>query len=83
MNKTHPSELKKYRIQKYRKKMDKEMDLNLNRNRRVSGVLRGFDPFTNMVKISVIKALEPSSNSRFGCCASPFNFVDFIDFSSL
>ncbi|CAJ0593220.1 unnamed protein product [Cylicocyclus nassatus] len=41
MSKTHPSELKKY--------MDKEMDLKLNGNRRVSGVLRGFDPFMNMV----------------------------------
>ncbi|VDM57838.1 unnamed protein product [Angiostrongylus costaricensis] len=41
MSKTHPPELKKY--------MDKEMDLKLNGNRRVSGVLRGFDPFMNMV----------------------------------
>lgn len=41
MSKTHPPELKKY--------MDKEMDLKLNGNRRVSGILRGFDPFMNMV----------------------------------
>lgn len=41
MSKTHPPELKKY--------MDKEMELRLNGNRRVSGVLRGFDPFMNMV----------------------------------
>ncbi|KAK6017250.1 LSM domain protein [Cooperia oncophora] len=41
MSKTHPPELKKY--------MDKEMELKLNGNRRVSGVLRGFDPFMNMV----------------------------------
>uniref|UniRef100_A0A8R1HJG9 Small nuclear ribonucleoprotein G n=1 Tax=Caenorhabditis japonica TaxID=281687 RepID=A0A8R1HJG9_CAEJA len=41
MSKTHPPELKKY--------MDKEMDLKLNGNRHVSGILRGFDPFMNMV----------------------------------
>ena len=41
MSKTHPPELKKY--------LDKEMDLKLNGNRKVSGILRGFDPFMNMV----------------------------------
>ena len=41
MSKTHPPELKKF--------VDKEMDLKLNGNHRISGVLRGFDPFMNMV----------------------------------
>uniref|UniRef100_A0A1I7TKN2 Small nuclear ribonucleoprotein G n=1 Tax=Caenorhabditis tropicalis TaxID=1561998 RepID=A0A1I7TKN2_9PELO len=41
MSKTHPPELKKY--------MDKEMDLKLNGNRHISGILRGFDPFMNIV----------------------------------
>ena len=41
MSKTHPPELKKY--------MDKEMEIKLNGNRRISGTLRGYDPFMNMV----------------------------------
>uniref|UniRef100_A0A1I7XHV3 Receptor expression-enhancing protein n=1 Tax=Heterorhabditis bacteriophora TaxID=37862 RepID=A0A1I7XHV3_HETBA len=49
MSKTHPPELKRY--------MDKEMDLKLNGNRCVSGVLRGFDPFMNMV-IEIQKVLD-------------------------
>lgn len=41
MSKTHPPELKKY--------MDKYMDIKLNGNRMISGILRGFDPFMNIV----------------------------------
>lgn len=41
MSKTHPPELKNY--------MDKRMQLKLNGNRAVSGILRGFDPFMNLV----------------------------------
>ncbi|KAI6187358.1 Small nuclear ribonucleoprotein G [Aphelenchoides besseyi] len=41
MSKTHPPELKKY--------MDKQMVFKLNGNRQVSGILRGFDPFMNIV----------------------------------
>ncbi|XP_077266991.1 small nuclear ribonucleoprotein G isoform X2 [Temnothorax americanus] len=41
MSKAHPPELKKY--------MDKKLSLKLNGGRRVVGILRGFDPFMNMV----------------------------------
>ena len=41
MSKTHPPELKKY--------MDKRMNLKMNGGRAVTGVLRGFDPFMNLV----------------------------------
>ncbi|CAJ0938822.1 unnamed protein product, partial [Mesorhabditis belari] len=53
MSKAHPPELKKY--------MDKEMDLKLNGNRRVSGILRGFDPFMNMV---IDDAVEHTKNGQ-------------------
>lgn len=46
MSKTHPPELKKY--------MDKRMQLKLNGGRTVSGILRGFDPFMNLVRYMVI-----------------------------
>ncbi|XP_077969796.1 putative small nuclear ribonucleoprotein G [Styela clava] len=41
MSKAHPPELKKF--------MDKRLDLKLNGGRSVTGVLRGFDPFMNLV----------------------------------
>lgn len=41
MSKAHPPELKKY--------MDKKLSLRLNGNRVITGILRGFDPFMNLV----------------------------------
>ena len=41
MSKAHPPELKKY--------MDKKIHLKINGGRAVEGVLRGFDPFMNLV----------------------------------
>lgn len=50
MSKTHPPELKRY--------MDKQMDLKLNGSRQVSGVLRGFDPFMNIVVEDAVEHLK-------------------------
>ncbi|XP_064630902.1 small nuclear ribonucleoprotein G-like isoform X2 [Lineus longissimus] len=41
MSKAHPPELKKY--------MDRKLTLKINGKRKVQGVLRGFDPFMNVV----------------------------------
>ncbi|XP_040271729.1 small nuclear ribonucleoprotein G [Bufo bufo] len=41
MSKAHPPELKKF--------MDKKLSLKLNGGRNVTGILRGFDPFMNLV----------------------------------
>eukprot|EP00049_Salpingoeca_infusionum_P024806 m.17163 g.17163 ORF g.17163 m.17163 type:complete len:76 (-) comp7349_c0_seq1:256-483(-) len=41
MSKAQAPELKKF--------LDKRLELKLNANRRVTGVLRGFDPFMNIV----------------------------------
>ncbi|XP_043939068.1 small nuclear ribonucleoprotein G [Protopterus annectens] len=41
MSKAHPPELKKF--------MDKRLSLKLNGGRLVQGILRGFDPFMNLV----------------------------------
>jgi len=41
MSKAHPPELKKF--------MDKKVDLKLNGGRSIQGILRGFDPFMNLV----------------------------------
>lgn len=53
MSKTHPPELKKY--------MDKQVDLKLNGNRSVSGILRGFDPFMNIVVEDAVENLKVAS----------------------
>ncbi|XP_059100942.1 small nuclear ribonucleoprotein G-like [Peromyscus eremicus] len=41
MSKAHPPELKKF--------MDKKLSLKLNGGRHVQGILRGSDPFVNLV----------------------------------
>uniref|UniRef100_A0A2K5HWY6 Small nuclear ribonucleoprotein G n=1 Tax=Colobus angolensis palliatus TaxID=336983 RepID=A0A2K5HWY6_COLAP len=41
MSKAHPPELKKF--------MDKKLSSKLNGGRHVQGILRGFDPFMNLV----------------------------------
>ncbi|XP_035672486.1 small nuclear ribonucleoprotein G-like [Branchiostoma floridae] len=53
MSKAHPPELKKF--------MDKRMCLQLNGNRKVSGILRGFDPFMNLV---IDECVELRGNER-------------------
>lgn len=42
--------------------MDKRLSLHLNANRRVTGVLRGFDPFMNLVMDEAVE--EPRSRSE-------------------
>lgn len=49
MTKVYPPELKKY--------MDKNVSVRLNGSRTVTGVVRGFDPFMNLV-------LDESSDSK-------------------
>ncbi|CAJ0584528.1 unnamed protein product, partial [Mesorhabditis spiculigera] len=58
MSKTHPPELKKY--------MDKELELKLNGNRRVSGILRGYDPFMNMVIDEAVEHQKNGEDSPIG-----------------
>ncbi|CAD5221345.1 unnamed protein product [Bursaphelenchus okinawaensis] len=56
MSKTHPPQLKLY--------MDKHMLFKLNGNRKVTGVLRGFDPFMNLIIEEAVehpKTGEPKS----------------------
>ena len=48
--KAHPPELKKF--------MDKRVHLKINGNRAVEGILRGFDPFMNLVLDETIEEDE-------------------------
>lgn len=62
IGKANPPELKKF--------MDKRCQLKLNGNRTVIGVLRGFDPFMNLVideAYEAIKTGEKTSDWHGGC----------------
>uniref|UniRef100_A0A915HZL1 Small nuclear ribonucleoprotein G n=1 Tax=Romanomermis culicivorax TaxID=13658 RepID=A0A915HZL1_ROMCU len=58
MSKTHPPELKKY--------MDKKLQLKLNGNRVVSGILRGFDPFMNLVIDEAVEHAKGGEQNQMG-----------------
>jgi small nuclear ribonucleoprotein G len=58
MSKAHPPELKKY--------MDKQIDFKLNGNRHVSGLLRGFDPFMNIVVDEAVEHLKGGGTNNIG-----------------
>ena len=51
--KAHPPELKKF--------MDKRVHLKINGNRAVEGILRGFDPFMNLVLDETIEFTKDGS----------------------
>jgi small nuclear ribonucleoprotein G len=54
MSKSHPPELKKY--------MDKRLQLKLNAGRVVTGVLRGFDPYMNIVLDDSVEEKKDKKN---------------------
>jgi len=53
MSRAHAPELKKY--------MEKKLKIKMNGNRVVQGVLRGFDPFMNLV---IDEAFEEKKNEK-------------------
>lgn len=57
MVKTNTPELKRY--------LDKRLSLQLNGGRKVIGVLRGFDPFMNIVLEDSVEVLE-KENKQLG-----------------
>ncbi|KAK3857848.1 hypothetical protein Pmani_015470 [Petrolisthes manimaculis] len=60
MSKAHPPELKKY--------MDKKVVTKLNGGRIVEGVLRGFDPFMNLVVDEGVEVRKNNERVRIGVC---------------
>ncbi|CAD5119935.1 DgyrCDS8514 [Dimorphilus gyrociliatus] len=60
MSKAHPPELKKY--------MDKRVVVRLNGKRKVTGILRGFDPFMNMVLDNTVEDCNDSTQNQIGMC---------------
>jgi len=71
MSKAHPPELKKY--------MDKRLSLKLNGNRQITGILRGFDPFMNLVVDEAVEDNRKGDNIDIGMVVIRGNAVILIE----
>ena len=71
MSKTNPPELKKY--------MDKKLTLRLNGNRNVTGVLRGFDPFMNLVIDEAVENVNAQQQNAIGMVVIRGNSVVLME----
>ncbi|KAG0196447.1 hypothetical protein BGX28_010095 [Mortierella sp. GBA30] len=64
-------ELKKY--------MDKRVFVQLNGARKVTGVLRGFDPFMNLVLDEAVEETKPSEKTPIGMVVLRGNSVVVLE----
>lgn len=71
MSKSHPPELKKF--------MDKKLTLKLNANRNVSGILRGFDPFMNLVLDEAVEYRKDNTVHNIGMVVVRGNSVIMLE----
>jgi len=71
MSKAHPPELKKF--------MDKKLSLKLNGNRRVTGTLRGFDPFMNLVMDETVENLPSGEKYDIGMVVIRGNSIILLE----
>jgi len=71
MSKAHPPELKKY--------MDKKLSLRLNGARTVTGILRGFDPFMNLVIDEAQEVTKSGENNEIGMVVVRGNAVVLLE----
>ena len=69
MSKAHPPELKKF--------MDRKLSIKVNGGRKVEGVLRGFDPFMNLVIDDAIEYRKDASRNG----SQNVHFVFIIPFT--
>ncbi|CAG5136246.1 unnamed protein product [Candidula unifasciata] len=71
MSKAHPQELKKY--------MEKVLTLKLNGNRKVTGTLRGFDAFMNLVVDDSVKETKTGEKRNIGMAVIRSNSVILLE----
>merc|ERR1711944_169301 len=71
MSKAHPPELKKY--------MDKKIHLKINGGRAVAGVLRGFDPFMNLVLDDALEFTKAGDRNYIGMIVLRGNSVVMLE----
>jgi len=71
MSKATPPELKKY--------MDKRLSLKLNGNRVLQGILRGFDPFMNLVVDEAVEMQGGQQQNNIGMVVIRGNSVILME----
>ncbi|RVE44920.1 hypothetical protein evm_010419 [Chilo suppressalis] len=71
MSKAHPPELKKF--------MDKKLSLKLNAGRAVTGVLRGFDPFMNLVLDESVEETKDGQRNNIGMVVIRGNSIIMLE----
>ena len=54
----------------HRAYLDKTISLHLNKNRKVSGTLRGFDQFMNIVLGEAVEEVSPTEQKNIGMVVS-------------
>ncbi|CAG9796055.1 unnamed protein product [Diatraea saccharalis] len=71
MSKAHPPELKKF--------MDKKLSIKLNAGRAVTGVLRGFDPFMNLVLDESVEETKDGQRNNIGMVVIRGNSIIMLE----
>lgn len=71
MSKAHPPELKKY--------MDKKLLLKLNGKRQITGILRGFDPFMNLVIDEAVEDTREGTKNEIGMVVVRGNSIILLE----
>eukprot|EP00296_Roombia_truncata_P003968 JP440354.1.p1 GENE.JP440354.1~~JP440354.1.p1 ORF type:complete len:78 (-),score=24.36 JP440354.1:67-300(-) len=62
-----------------RKYMDKKLEIKLNANRKVTGLLRGFDQFMNIVLDNTIEEVSPQERNNLGMVVIRGNSVVMME----
>merc|ERR1711962_851437 len=71
MSKAHPPELKKF--------MDKKLSLQINGGRQLSGILRGYDPFMNLVIDEAIEKKKTGEQQQIGMVVIRGNSIIMLE----
>ncbi|KAI8902234.1 hypothetical protein BC833DRAFT_574220 [Globomyces pollinis-pini] len=71
MTRTNIPELKRY--------LDKRLSLQLNGNRKVIGVLRGFDPFMNIVLEDTVEIISEKESKQIGSVVIRGNSITIME----
>ena len=71
MSKAHPPELKKF--------MEKKVCLKLNGGRQISGILRGFDPFMNLVVDESVEETKAGDRNTIGMVVVRGNSIILLE----
>jgi len=59
--------------------MDKNMIIKLNGNRKISGILRGYDQFMNLVIDNTVEEVSPSERNEIGMVVIRGNSVVMME----